>query len=86
MIELACGNCLEYLKHIPDKSVDLVIIDPPYLMQRGGGGGAFGSDKRAYHREIAPMTKNFNLKVLDELVRVSKKLNIYIWCSKDQIH
>jgi len=23
-------DCLEYLKQIPNKSVDLVLIDPPY--------------------------------------------------------
>lgn len=30
MMELRHGDCLYLLKDVPDKSVDLVIIDPPY--------------------------------------------------------
>ena len=30
MIETYCGDCLEVMKGIPDKSVDIVIMDPPY--------------------------------------------------------
>ena len=26
------GDCLEVIKNIPDKSIDLIITDPPYLM------------------------------------------------------
>ena len=83
--ELVCGDCLNVLKNIPDKSVDLVVIDPPYQMNCGGGGGAFGRDKRAYHDEIDHMTNGIENAVLEELVRVMKKINIYIWCSKDQL-
>ena len=31
MIDLYKGDCLEILKDIPDKSVDLVYVDIPYL-------------------------------------------------------
>ena len=39
MIDLRQGDCLEILKDISDKSIDLVVIDPPYNLepQRGGG-------------------------------------------------
>lgn len=30
MIELLHGDCLELMKNIPDKSIDLVLTDPPY--------------------------------------------------------
>lgn len=30
MIDLRKGDCLEVIKEIPNKSVDLIIIDPPY--------------------------------------------------------
>ena len=30
------GNCLEILKKIPDKSIDLIFADPPYFMQTEG--------------------------------------------------
>lgn len=28
--DVTCGDCLEVMKQIPDKSVDLVLTDPPY--------------------------------------------------------
>lgn len=30
-IQLICGDCLEVMKTLPDKSVDAVITDPPYF-------------------------------------------------------
>ena len=32
------GNCYDLIKDIPDKSIDLVIIDPPYELETQGGG------------------------------------------------
>lgn len=29
-MNLMRGNCLELMKQIPDRSVDLVLTDPPY--------------------------------------------------------
>ena len=37
-MELYNGDCLEILKSIPDKSVDLIICDLPYGCLTGGGG------------------------------------------------
>lgn len=85
MIDLKCGDCLDLLGGIPDKSVDLVVIDPPYEIVAGGGGGAFGTDKREYHKAIKTMSNGIDNRVLNELVRVLKKINIYIWCNKNQL-
>lgn len=30
MIEIYNQDCLEYMKTIPDHSVDLIVTDPPY--------------------------------------------------------
>ena len=30
------GDCIEQLRKLPDKSVDLVFADPPYNLQLGG--------------------------------------------------
>lgn len=35
---ITLGDCYKELKKIPDKSIDLVIIDPPYEMMGDGGG------------------------------------------------
>ena len=156
-----CGDCYELIKFVADKSVDLVIIDPPYEFVQGGkghsdlgtrkhnnkgeiysldteitkanigtgytsGGGAFGTKKRAYHSQLAPtdvsearrryeeyvkehgvdeeserlrviantidlgdnisfVSKGFDNEILDELCRVMKKINIYVWCNKNQL-
>jgi DNA modification methylase len=155
------GDCYELIKFVPDKSIDLVITDPPYEFVMGGkghselggrkykskgeiyaldteltkknigtgyqsGGGCFGTKKRAYHSQLAPtdvsiarkkyeeyvkihgkdeeserlrvianvidtkeqtsfISKGFDNSILDELCRVMKKINIYIWCNKNQL-
>lgn len=81
-IKILHGDCLELLKTIPDNSVDLVITDPPYQFETQGG-GAFGKAK--VFGETAPIADGFDLQVLDECLRVLKKTNIYIWCSRAQL-
>ena len=81
--KLLQGDCLELMSKLPDKSVDLVVTDPPYDVYAGKGGGAFG--KRNSYQEIEFMSNGFNEVVLDELMRVMKKINIYIFCSQKQI-
>lgn len=39
MIDIKCGDCLELMKNIPDKSVDMILTDPPYEFKQGGFGG-----------------------------------------------
>ncbi len=36
--KIICGDCLEVMKELPDKSVDLVLTDPPYKMNHSTGG------------------------------------------------
>ncbi len=84
------SDCLGGLKNLPDKSIDLVVTDPPYKKKGNGyycGGGSFGTTKRTYHKELDDneLLNGFNKEVLDELVRVMKKVNIYIWCNKEQL-
>lgn len=86
MIELYNADCYEKIKEIPDKSVDLVIIDPPYQIGDCGG-GAFGNDAREYHNELynGGLTHGITAAILPELMRVMRKANIYIWCNKNQL-
>jgi DNA modification methylase len=81
------GDCYELIKQIPDKSVDCIYTDVPYLMQNGGkGAGAFG--KRVHNlirRDMANIIEGFNMALLDELFRISKRVNIFIWCNKQQL-
>lgn len=89
-VALHKGDCLEFLKDIPDKSIDLVVTDPPYLLETDGA-GIFGTKSENYGGEryvmknIDFMKNGVSEDVLDELCRVLKKINIYIWCSQKQL-
>ena len=83
MINLILGDCLDKLKDIPEKSVDLVVIDPPYKIDStkvnpNAKTGAFGSTKRNFHSELLSMNHGITNEVLDQLVRVMSKINIYM--------
>lgn len=85
------GDCYEIIKDIPDKSIDLIITDPPYEWQRGGKNtGLFrkGVSSRLFMNQIEDkkIDKGINYDILDEFIRVLKKINIYIWCNKDQFY
>lgn len=84
---ITLGDCYKVIKEIPDNSIDLVIIDPPYLFQKGGL-GIFKDRHTRYMDDIEnkKLNDNFDLGILDELCRVMKAINIYIWCNKAQIH
>lgn len=78
-------DCLVGMKEIPDKSVDLVVTDPPYELAQHSGSGAFGRNTRAYHQAIDHLQSGFSDDVLREMLRVCKKPNMYIFCSKEQL-
>ena len=52
------GDAYELIKQLPDKSIDLIVTDPPYEFVSGGGGGCFGSKKKSYHGEYYKVAKN----------------------------
>lgn len=81
---IALGDSYKLLKDIPDKSIDLVVIDPPYLFDNFGG-GCFGNERKKNRRELENIRKGFDYSILKELNRVLKKTNIYIFCSKAQL-
>ena len=87
-IKLLHGDCLELMKNIPDKSIDLIVTDPPYLIVGGGSGGCFGTENRTYHSQVSKnkaINSGISNEVLDELYRVMKQPNIYIGCNKNQL-
>ena len=79
------GDAYQLIKEIPDNSIDLVHIDPPYLIHAGGSGGCFGKGDRMYHDELTELSNGVENTILEELCRVLKKINIYIWCNKNQL-
>lgn len=80
------GDCFDLMKTLPDKSVDLIVTDPPYNISIGGGG--FLKEKNAKYaleKQLKGIDKGYDLRILDECVRVMKAINIYIFCSHFQI-
>ena len=78
------GDCLQLLKDMPDKSVDLVVTDPPYEIDPKGAGF---HKHRDYVKvlEQQGLTKGFSIEILQELERVQKATNIYLFCNKNQL-
>lgn len=83
-IKLYNDDCYKILKQIPDKSVDLVVIDPPYIIENRGA-GIYKQEDKKYVEELENIKNGFELSVLEELCRIMKKTNIYIWCSQKQL-
>lgn len=84
------GDAYELIKKLKDHSVDLIITDPPYAIEGIHGSGILKSrpaNQQTYNEiSESDLDKGIDLKILDDLVRVMKKINIYIWCNKTQIY
>lgn len=111
-------DCYKAIKDIPDKSIDCIYTDIPYLYQQGGSGKSELGERTAKkrlelmgcadkylenkdtnrgealriaknamkkHLDIISIEDGIDYAILDEYVRVMKKINIFIWCSKLQI-
>lgn len=76
------GDCLAEMKALPSGMVDLVITDPPYMIETTGGGFV---GRRQYTEELAEIKDGFSVEILDELCRVMKRINCYLFCSQKQI-
>jgi DNA modification methylase len=85
--KLILGDAYKLIKEMPDKSVDCVYTDIPYLMDSGAAKGSELADRinRIQQTQIKNIRQGIDMSILDEFIRVSKKVNVYIWCSKLQI-
>lgn len=77
-------DCLEGMKAIPDRSIDLIVTDPPYEIDEKGAGF---HKNRDYMKTIekAGLSKGFNTECLVEMERIMKATNIYLFCNKNQL-
>lgn len=116
--KIYCCDCYQKIKEIPDKSIDCIYTDIPYLYNQGGSGTSSLGERTAKKRlelmgleqnyldnkgksrgealriaknvkkanmEITSIEDGIDYKIFDDMVRVMKKINIFIWCSKLQI-
>ena len=75
------------IKNIPNKSVDCIYTDIPYLIVSGGAGKSDLSKriKKVNDEYLKNINNGIEYSIFDDFVRISKKINIFIWCSKMQI-
>ena len=90
MIDLRHGDCLELVKDIPDKSVDLLLTDPPYLHIKGGcKSKGLNKGVRDTKSKVVSNMSDFGEKEINEFLDIVKPkmkiFNAYIFCSKLQI-
>ena len=88
-MQLFNGDCLEVMKTLADKSVDLIVTDPPYLIENTNPGNKSELSKSISHmnKQLAEglFTEGVETSLLEEFLRVLKTPNIYIWCNHKQI-
>lgn len=76
-------DCLEFIRELPDKCVDLVLTDPPYEQEAHGRGLAA---KRSIYKEMSKYTSLSNdwysEAILDEFSRICKFPNLFLFCGK----
>jgi len=69
MIDLRMGDCLEVMKTIKDNSIDVSFTSPPYNRKR--------NDKYKEFNDVNVDWFGMNVKVINELLRISKNHVIY---------
>jgi site-specific DNA-methyltransferase (adenine-specific) len=72
-----CVDCMEVLKLMPDKSIDLCIVDPPYGININHNMGRRKGDKHSNYKKVDWDSEIPNETYFEELFRVSK--NQIIW-------
>lgn len=84
-MKLICGDCLEEMKNIPDKSIDLIVTDPPYLIKY-----KTNYRKNKKHRFCNEILNDDNYDLIrnyiKECYRILKENSaMYMFCSCDKV-
>lgn len=86
-VKLFKGDCLELMKKLEDKSVDLICTDIPYELENHGGTNSALATRCAKMRDSVEFMANgidYD-KVFSEFLRLCKIPNMVIFCSNMQI-
>ena len=70
-IALMCGDCLELMKQLPDKSVDLTVTSPPY------------DNLRTYNGNISQWSFEKFKEIAKELYRITNSGGVVVWVVGD---
>jgi len=81
------GDCLDLMREMEDKSVDLVLTDPPYRISGLPPGDSDIMSLGKYNSStFTDITDGYPINdTLNEFKRILKKVNIFVFCSNLQI-
>ena len=85
ILKLIQGDCLEVMKDIPDNSIDLIVTDPPYLINYKS---KYRKNKEHKFCSTIKNDNNYMLikKYIKECYRIMKNNTaMYIFCSFDKV-
>lgn len=89
MIDLRLGDCIEEMRKIPDKSIDLIVTDPPYKITSRGSSGTMGGYWKSDIAKKGRIFKNNNIsckEYLPEFYRILKEKTIcYVMCNNTNL-
>lgn len=88
--KITCADCLDVLRDLPDKCVDLVLTDPPYLHAKGGMKSVnLNRGVRAAGNKIVTEMSDFGEESINEFLDVvDPKMvctNMFIFSSRLQL-
>jgi len=70
-------DCLNFMRQLPDKCVDLVLTDPPYGIGEDGGACRTRGKSTPNHESMGWDAKRPNAEYFTEIMRVSKNQIIF---------
>lgn len=78
-VQLHCGDCLEYMRGLPDKAIDLVLTDPPYGIKITRNAKLVGVATYASRRATADAWDDAipHKEYFDEIKRISRQQIVF---------
>lgn len=87
-ITLTLGDAYELIRTVPDRSVNLILTDPPYELGKWSGAGIGETErpiKQLINRDPEHLLNGIDLSILSEFLRVCRPFNAYVFCSRLQL-
>lgn len=87
------GDCFELIEELPDKSISLVVTDPPYQLSQITNGGTINDKGRfrnfllSVKNDTPELFNSYDIRRMkDQIKRISRDgINAYFFCNKAQI-
>lgn len=83
--EIYFGDCLDWMKLIDDKSIDLIVTDPPYLINYKTN---YRNNKN--HRFCRPILNDTNISLIKEYIKecyriLKNNTALYMFCNSNKV-